>query len=178
MKDSFQRLVDGLQQLFREHLALARLELRDDIKRIVKDVALSAAGLPLLLVGYALLMVSLGLLLALVMPAWAGFGIVALVNLGAGAALAVTFASRLGKQDKIELPRTADELARDKQWVASLKEGTRPQPIPGALPAQAISTAPLGARPAVASNGAVPLPGARLPSDGRVSLPDGAGRTR
>src|SRR6266850_3056068 len=98
VKDSFQRLVDGLQQLFREHLALARFEFREDIKKIVKDIALSAAGVPLLLVGYILLMVAVGFLLARVMPDWAAFGIVALVNLGAGAALAVVFGKRIGKR--------------------------------------------------------------------------------
>jgi uncharacterized membrane protein YqjE len=176
MKDSFQRLVDGLQQLFREHLALARLELREDMKRIVKDVALSAAGLPLLLIGYALAMVSLGLLLALVIPAWAGMGIVALVNLGAGAALALVFGKRIGKQDKLELTGTADELSRDKQWMATLKAGTRPQPLPGALPPAAAE--PIEGKPAAATNGrAVPLPGpTRAPAGARSTLP-GAGRT-
>src|SRR4051812_19334444 len=73
VKDSFQRLVDGLQQLFREHLALARLEFREDIKKIIKDVAFSAAGVPLLFVGYILLMVALGFLLAHAIPDWAAF---------------------------------------------------------------------------------------------------------
>src|SRR5437016_7125682 len=81
VKDSLQRLLDGVQSLMREHLALARLEVRDDIKRIARDAALSAAGVPLLLVGYALLMVAAGLALSLVLPNWAAFGIVALVNL-------------------------------------------------------------------------------------------------
>ena len=133
VKDSFQRLVDGMQSLFREHLALARLELREDVKAIVKDAALSAAGVPLLFVGYVLLMAAFGFLLARVVPDWAAFGIVALVNIGAGAALAVIFGKRIGKQDKLEMTGTADELQRDKAWVASLREGTRPQPIPGAL---------------------------------------------
>jgi uncharacterized membrane protein YqjE len=129
VKDSFQRLVDGLQTLFREHLALARLELRDDVKRIGRDLLFSAAGVPLLLVGYVLLMVSAGLALALVLQAWAAFLIVAGVNLVAGAVLAKQFGGRIGKEDKVELPRTAEELQRDKRWVAALRDANaRPQP--------------------------------------------------
>ncbi len=170
VKDSFHRLVDGLQTLFREHLALARLEFREDMKRIVKDVALSAAGVPLLLVGYVMLMVTFALLLGLVLPTWAGFGIVALANLGGGVVLALAFGKRIGKQDKLEMPRTSDELQRNKQWVASLREGTRPQPIPGPL----ASTTPVQ----VQNGRAVPLPGASVPPvDGRVALPNSSSRT-
>ena len=149
VKDSFQRLVDGLQHFFREHLALARLELRDDLKRIIKDVAFSAAGLPLLFVGYVMLMVALGFLLGLWLQNWAAFGIVALVNLAGGAALTVIFGKRIGQQDKLELNRTTEEMHRTKEWVATLREGTRPQPVPGALPAVAAKPAPAP----------VPLPG-------------------
>src|SRR5919205_3931159 len=83
-KEALQRLIDGFQTLVREHLALAKVEMKDDLRRMGRDVALSAAGLPALFVGYVLFMASMALLLALALPAWLAFLIVALLNIGAG----------------------------------------------------------------------------------------------
>src|SRR5712675_1926909 len=90
-RDALARLLDGVQTLFREHLALAKTELKDDLRRARRDVLLSAAGLPPLLVGYVLLMVALALLLAQVLPGWLAFALVAVVNLAAGGALTLAF---------------------------------------------------------------------------------------
>src|SRR3954462_2471586 len=84
-RDALTRLIDGFQTLVREHLALAKIELKEELNRMSRSLLLSAAGIPALLAGYMLLMVALALLLAVVMPSWAAFGIVAFVNLGAGA---------------------------------------------------------------------------------------------
>src|SRR5438046_1148762 len=89
-KDALQRLIDGLQTLIREHLALARAELKEDVRSVGRDAVVGAAGVPALLAGYLLLMMALGFLLSLWMPTWAGLGIIALLNLGAGGA--VTYA--------------------------------------------------------------------------------------
>jgi uncharacterized membrane protein YqjE len=165
VRDSFHRLLDGLQSLFREHLALARLEFRNDVKRVTKDAALSAAGLPLLLVGYALLMVAAGLLLSQWLPGWAGFGIVAIANLTAGGALAAFFGRRIGKQDKLSLRRTTDELQRDREWMSSLREGTRPQ----AVPVPDLREEHNGGGRVGPEGHPVPLPGASMPAaDGRL----------
>ena len=74
-RDALVRLLDGAQTLFREHLALAKAELRDDVRRTGRNLLLSAAGLPPLFVGYVLLMVALALVLRLVVDDWAAFGI-------------------------------------------------------------------------------------------------------
>ena len=57
--DSIRRLTDGVGRLVREHLQLARAELKEDLRKVGRDVALILAGIPPLLLGYALLMVSL-----------------------------------------------------------------------------------------------------------------------
>jgi uncharacterized membrane protein YqjE len=125
-RDALTRLLDGVQTLFREHLALAKTELKDDLRRASRDLLLSAAGLPPLLVGYVLLMVAAALLLAHAVPGWLAFALVAVVNLGAGGALTVAFGKK-AKEDKIALPRTGEELRRDREWLASLGEsGGRP----------------------------------------------------
>ena len=124
-KDALQRLLDGLQTLFREHLALARLEIKDDVKSMGRDLLAGAAGVPALAAGYLLLMIALSFLLAVWMPNWAAFGIVALVNLGAGGG--VTFVGiRKAMRKRVGLSKTGEELRADKQWLASLRPGTRP----------------------------------------------------
>ncbi len=64
-KDALQRLLDGLQTLIREHLALARVEAKEDLRAMGRDLLVSAAGIPALFAGYLLLMVAIGYLLAL-----------------------------------------------------------------------------------------------------------------
>src|SRR5712671_7321241 len=142
-RDALTRLLDGVQTLFREHLALAKTELKDDLRRARRDVLLSAAGLPPLLVGYVLLMVALALLLAQAIPGWLAFALVAVLNLAAGGALTLAFMKK-ARQEKIALPRTEEELRRDKEWLATLGEGAaRPQsPEPAAPRAESVTARP------------------------------------
>lgn len=117
-KDALQRLLDGLQLFMREHLALARSEIKSDLRAMGGDLAVGAAGVPALAVGYLLLMLAISALLALVLPAWAAYGIVGLLNLGAGGALTLTGIRRI-RRARIELRRTAEEIERDRKWLAS-----------------------------------------------------------
>jgi uncharacterized membrane protein YqjE len=121
-RDALARLIDGVQTLFREHLALAKAELKDDVRRAGRSVLFSAAGLPPLFVGYVLLMVAIALLLQLVLVAWAAFGIVALLNLVLGGALTVAFGAKV-RAEKLALVRTQQELRRDKEWLSSMRGG-------------------------------------------------------
>jgi uncharacterized membrane protein YqjE len=177
-RDALARLLDGVQTLFREHLALAKTELKDDLRRAGRDLLVSAAGLPPLLVGYVLLMVALALLIAQALPGWLAFALVGLLNLIAGGALTVVFMNK-AKQDKIALPRTEEELRRDREWLASLRQGG---PRPGAQ-APAIRTGADRAQSASLPSGkagATANVGPRSPSRspgqpvaGATSTPDG-----
>jgi hypothetical protein len=140
-KDAFQRLVEGVQTLLREHLALARWELEDDVQALGKDLLASAAGMPALLAGYLLLMVAGGFLLSLWLPQWAAFGIVALVNLGAGGAV-TWFGLKRMRSKRVDLKSTGEELRRSEAWPTQLEEGVRPEspPVPLAPPARLPST--------------------------------------
>jgi hypothetical protein len=131
-RDALQRLLDGLQMFIREHLALARSEMKADLRAMGRDLAVGAAGLPILAAGYLLLMIAVGFLLALWMPTWAAFGIVALVNLGTGGAVTVAGMQRV-MRDRVELPATAEEIQRDREWVAALKQKGRPKSEDGAM---------------------------------------------
>jgi hypothetical protein len=127
-KDALQRLLDGLQTLIREHLALARAEAKEDLRGMGRDLAYGAAGVPPLAVGYLMLMMAFGYLLAQWLAPWAAFGIVALANLGGGALLTVVCRKKLLQNRSQKLSATGEELQRNKAWLASLTESTRPQP--------------------------------------------------
>jgi uncharacterized membrane protein YqjE len=121
-KDALERLIDGLQTLLREHIALARAELKEDLRNTGRELLVSAAGVPALAAGYLLFMIALGFLLAIWIPQWAAFGIVGLVNLGAGSFLSLVWGRRALRQ-RIGMRRTGEELRKDKEWLASLRSG-------------------------------------------------------
>jgi uncharacterized membrane protein YqjE len=129
-RDALNRLIDGFQTLVREHLSLAKVELKEDLKRMGRSLILSSAGIPALVTGYLLLNVAIALLLATVIASWAAFGIVALVNLGAGAALTVHFIKK-ARETPISLSSTGTELRRDREMLSSLTNAA-PAPAPPA----------------------------------------------
>ena len=123
-KDALQRLLDGLQMFIREHLALARSEMKADLRAMGRDLAVSAAGVPALAAGYLLVMFAIAYLLALVLPTWAAFGLVGLVNLGAGGSLTAS-GMRRAMRDRVELPGTVEEMKRDRQWITAMAQNSR-----------------------------------------------------
>jgi uncharacterized membrane protein YqjE len=133
-RDALNRLIDGFQTLVREHLALAKVELKEDLRRMGRSLLLSAAGVPALLAGYLLLNVAVALLLATAMASWAAFGIVALVNLVAGVALSAHFMKK-AREIPISLSSTGTELRRDREMLSNLANGTPAEPRAAAGPA-------------------------------------------
>ena len=117
--DALQRLLGGLQTFIHEHLALARAEIKDDLRSTGRELLVSAAGLPALVAGYLLLMIAAGYLLGIWLPLWGAFGIVALVNLGAGGAV-TWLGLRKVIQTRVSMSRTGEELQRDKAWLSDL----------------------------------------------------------
>jgi uncharacterized membrane protein YqjE len=137
-KDALQQLLDGLQTFIREHLALARVEIKEDLRGLGRDLLVGAAGVPALAAGYLMLMIAIGYLLAIWLPSWAAFAIVAVVNLTAGGILTWS-GTRRAMQNRVELTRTATEIRRDREWLASLKQSSRPVVLsqPGTQPSEA-----------------------------------------
>jgi uncharacterized membrane protein YqjE len=195
-RDALNRLIDGFQTLVREHLALAKVELKEDLKRMSRSLLLSAAGIPALLAGYFLLNVAIALLLATVIVSWAAFGLVALVNLAAGSALTVVFAGK-AKETTISLSSTEEELRRNRELISQVARGapaeTRPPPVervpatarPSWTPAPRAGGDGTSVRPAAAARpygkaGATPglesrpqAPAPGQPVAGATSTPDG-----
>jgi len=123
--DAFQRLIDGIQLLIREHLALARVELRDDLRALGRDLFLAALGVPLLVTGYLIAMISLALGLTAVLLPWAAFGAVALANLAGGAILTLVSVRRASSRKALPMSATTSELAQNRARVSSLAEPQR-----------------------------------------------------
>ena len=146
-RDALNRLIDGFQTLVREHLALAKVELTEDLKRMGRSLLLSAAGVPALLAGYLLLNVAIALLLATVMASWAAFAIVALVNLVAGLALTAHFIKK-ARETPFSFTATGTELRRDREMVSSLMNGEPPAPaVETRAPQRPPERAPAPSRP-------------------------------
>lgn len=84
LADHFRELVDAFSDLISKHLKLARVELKEDVRAIGSEVGKIVAFVPLLLVGYSLLMVGAALFLHRFLPADVAFLIVAAFNLAVG----------------------------------------------------------------------------------------------
>lgn len=89
-------VAEGLGELGRAHVRLARLELAEDARFVGLRIAIIAALAPLTLVGYAGLCVALALLLRRVMPVELAFALLGLVNLLGGVGGIVAAARQLG----------------------------------------------------------------------------------
>lgn len=121
--DALKRLTDGMSRLVRDHIALARTELKQDLRAAGKDVLLAAAGLPSLLLGYAFVMAALAFWLAQAIGIAGGFAVIGLVNLGIGGTLAFVFGRRLAGRDKPDLDRTTAQIKEGGKWLRELRNG-------------------------------------------------------
>jgi hypothetical protein len=102
--------VDDMRELIREEIALARVEVRHEVsKATAAGVQFGAAGVLLLFAGTCLIVaISLGIAWAFSWPAWAGFGIVAIL-LGIGGALLLSSA-RHAIRSVEPLPHTVNAI--------------------------------------------------------------------
>ena len=119
--ESLRRLGDALVGLVREHLRLARSELREDLRKAGRDLAMAAAGLPALLVGYLLLMAALSVWIGNHLGMAWGLAIVGGANFIGGAAMAGLAGLKLAKSDKPDLDRIAATLREDGRWLKELR---------------------------------------------------------
>jgi uncharacterized membrane protein YqjE len=118
--ENLKDVTDGISRLVKEHVELAKIEAKDSFRKVARDSALTAAGAFLLVLGYVLLMFSIGYAIGDRIGLARGFLIVAGVHIVAGAALAGIFASRLKGEDKPSMEHTARELQRDKAFAGRM----------------------------------------------------------
>jgi len=105
-----------LSALLRSEVALAKAEIKGEVKQGALGAGLFAGAAFFGLVGFLFLLVMIALLIALVLPEWAGFGIVALLLFLVAGVLAVVGRGRLKKVGPPE--RT---IATSKQTIEAAK---------------------------------------------------------
>lgn len=115
--DVIRSTIHDAQELVRGEIALAKAELRDEVKRIGAGVAALAvaATAALIAVIFLLTAAAWGISAAFNMPAWVGFAVVGAVVLMAAAVLAIMGRRRLNGQR--HLPLTMDTLKENMQWT-------------------------------------------------------------
>lgn len=125
------RLADAVTQLVRSHVDLAKAELREEVRSRLGDALLLVLALPLLLAALLLLDVALALALASWLGDAAGFALVGLLNLAAGAICGGVAAARMRKRDR-PLSATTEELERDRLLAAQVRQAMRDEdgPLP------------------------------------------------
>lgn len=126
------RLTDGFSKLVTQHLTLARVELMEDARVMGLDVALIAAFVPFVLVGYFFLCGALAVVLA-PWVGWAGsLALVGAVNLVGGVLGIARVAMRL-KSHRVmdgttqELERSVAVLAQAPAVAAQVQPAVLPQ---------------------------------------------------
>jgi uncharacterized membrane protein YqjE len=117
------RLADGLARLLSDHVALARVELKEDARALTRDVALVAAFVPLVVIGYALLCTSLALVLAGPLGTIQGFAWVGALNFLLGAAGVGWAARRIQSQRMMDETRAEVELSAALLTQGAVQEG-------------------------------------------------------
>jgi len=110
-------LIDDIQRLFRQEIALAQREIQTEWTKAKSAAAQLGGGIAVLALGGTLLGVMFAKLLALVLPEWAGFGIVGGVLLILGGILFSTAAATINRIHLVP-PRTVQTLEEDLEAVA------------------------------------------------------------
>lgn len=115
-------LSEGLNSLIRNQFLLARVELKQEFKSLVRDTIMQMAGVPFVLIGYLFLMLAAVAAIALALPIWASLLIVAGVHVLAGIGV-ILFGVYQMRRVRIGLPRTADEFRKSRSLAQSLGKG-------------------------------------------------------
>lgn len=122
---AFQSVTDGVLDLARNHLELAKLEARQDIKRYGSDAVRAGSGFGLALVGFVMVNVGIvlaaGLLGGLSAMAGTAFGL-GVLETGIGLGVANAAFGRMKARDG--MTRTRDEIKKSTQWAKEIRESS------------------------------------------------------
>lgn len=115
--DLFRQLAQDSATLVRQEMALAKVELRENVKSVARDTAKIAVGAVVAAVGALVLVLFLVLLLGDALGKyWLGALIVGVLFVAIGGFLAMGAMKRL-KKDSITPDQTLQTLKEDKQWL-------------------------------------------------------------
>ena len=117
MADLIRTVLTDTRDLIREELALARAEIREELSTAMAALASFGAAAAAALLGVVLLAIAVGGLIAYLFrwPAWAGYGVVAIVLLLIAYGLWIAGRKRFGRIRP--LPRTTETLKENLEWI-------------------------------------------------------------
>lgn len=123
---AFEKLADGVSSLVREHLELARMEMREDAGRAARSIGALVVCGSVAFVGYLMLNVA-GVALGAVLFGDVGLAVAALVmalfNFLA-AFLLIKAVAADSEEGLMSFEETTRELSRDKEWLRQIGEKT------------------------------------------------------
>lgn len=132
------RLADSISLLVRNHMDLAKAELREEIRAMASDAAMGLAALPFLLAALLLLDAALAIGIGRWLGVGWGFAVVGALNAALGGLLGGLAAARLRKH-KPRLDATSEELKRNREMVRQVRAEMR---APEAVEPPATTVAP------------------------------------
>lgn len=109
-------VIKDLQELVRDEVQLAKVEIKEDIAEITKAAGMFIAGAVLGLVGLIIFMIGVADLLAEWMDGWLAAGIVGLVLLAIAAILAIVGKNKISAAN-LKPQQTIDSLKEDQAWA-------------------------------------------------------------
>jgi uncharacterized membrane protein YqjE len=109
-------IVADLQDIVRGEVQLAKTELKEDATKAGRGIAFIAGGAIVLIIGFAYVMLGVIYLLAKAMPMWVAAGIVGIVLLIIGAALAWAGKDRLSATS-LAPEQAIESLKEDQEWA-------------------------------------------------------------
>jgi hypothetical protein len=117
MADLIRTVLIDTRDLIREELALARAEIREELATAMAAGASFGAAAAAALLGVVLLAIAVGGLIAYLLrwPAWAGYGVVAIILLAIAYGLWVAARRRFARIRT--LPRTTETIKENMQWM-------------------------------------------------------------
>jgi hypothetical protein len=115
--DVIKTTIHDAQDLVRGEIALAKVELRQEVRRIgAGAAALAAAGVAAIIaIVFMLTAAATGVAAAMSWPAWTGFGIVGVVLLVMAAVLGMIGRNRFGAE--VRMPLTTQTMKENMQWT-------------------------------------------------------------
>lgn len=115
--DVLKRTLHDAQELVRGEIALAKTEMREEMRRVGRGaVALAAAAVAgIIAVVFLLTAVAWGISIGFGWPAWSGFAVVGAVVTIVAAVLAYLGRNRLVGQRA--MPRTLDTMKENAEWM-------------------------------------------------------------
>jgi uncharacterized membrane protein len=121
LADLLSALSDDVTRLFRQEVELAKVEVKKEAVEAGKAAGMLVAGAIAAFVTLLLVAWSLSWALALAMPVWAGFLIVAVVFGAVAAGLIVTGRNKLQAVDPTP-HQTVETLQEDKEWLSDRRQ--------------------------------------------------------